>query len=126
MSQNNSLLRFKSKQSDPTGEQCTTCGELFRIPLLVTMFQKSETEEYYACPKCLSKVANLQVIPDSKKVEILEDRSSKHEKTFIPIGKKIEKPDKCTHQLGYLKNRAKNEPIPEECLTCSKMIECMY
>ena len=32
----------------------------------------------------------------------------------------------CAHHLGYLKRRPKNTPIPEECLTCSKMIECMY
>jgi hypothetical protein len=93
---------------------------------MAMMFQKSETEEYYACPKCLSKVADLQVIPESKKAETLEDSSSKNEKTSIPIESKIEKPDKCAHQLGYLKNRGKNEPIPEECLTCGKMIECIY
>jgi len=126
MNQNNSLSRFKGKQPDPTVEQCTTCGELFGIPLLAKMSQKSETEEYYACPKCLSKVAHLQVISDSKKVETLGDSSSKYEKNSVPIGSKIEKPDKCTHQLGYLKNRAKDEPIPEECLICGKMIECIY
>jgi hypothetical protein len=32
---------------------------------------------------------------------------------------------KCTHFLGYLKKRSKEAPIPDECLTCDKMIECM-
>ena len=31
---------------------------------------------------------------------------------------------KCKHYCGYLKNRNKAEEIPEECLTCEKLIQC--
>ena len=31
----------------------------------------------------------------------------------------------CLHEFGYLKNRPKNKPIPDECLTCPKMIQCL-
>ena len=31
----------------------------------------------------------------------------------------------CNHFLGYMRKRAKDMPIPDECLTCSRMIECM-
>jgi len=34
-------------------------------------------------------------------------------------------PQNCPHYLGYLKERAKNTPIPNECLTCPETIKCM-
>jgi len=34
-------------------------------------------------------------------------------------------PQNCPHYLGYLKERAKNTPIPDECLTCPEVTKCM-
>ena len=31
----------------------------------------------------------------------------------------------CAHHFGYLKKRPKDTPIPEACLTCKKMIQCL-
>ena len=31
----------------------------------------------------------------------------------------------CTHYLGYLKQRQKQQEIPSECLTCEHVIKCM-
>jgi hypothetical protein len=30
----------------------------------------------------------------------------------------------CSHYLGYLKDRDKSDEIPENCLTCEKLIQC--
>ncbi len=40
---------------------------------------------------------------------------------------KLEEEDKegCQYFLGYLNQRDKNEPIPENCIGCSKVLECM-
>jgi len=35
------------------------------------------------------------------------------------------RPQNCRHYLGYLKERTKNTPIPDECLTCPEAIKCM-
>jgi hypothetical protein len=35
-------------------------------------------------------------------------------------------PENCQHQFGYLSRRSKGEEIPEECLLCDKLVECMY
>jgi len=35
------------------------------------------------------------------------------------------KAEKCSHHFGYLNQRSKGQKIPEECLTCQKVIECM-
>jgi len=31
----------------------------------------------------------------------------------------------CPHHFGYLKEHPKNIPIPNECLTCTKIMECL-
>lgn len=57
------------------------------------------------------------------------DISEEEEKaSTVAVRKKEESESdevKCGHFLGYLKKRPKNTPIPDECLTCSKMIECL-
>ncbi|MEM2971570.1 MAG: hypothetical protein QW270_04010 [Candidatus Bathyarchaeia archaeon] len=32
---------------------------------------------------------------------------------------------RCTHFFGYLSKRSAKDKIPEECLTCGKIVECM-
>ena len=31
----------------------------------------------------------------------------------------------CPESFGYLSNRPKDEPIPQKCLVCSRMVDCM-
>jgi hypothetical protein len=33
---------------------------------------------------------------------------------------------KCSHFFGYLNKRQKGAPIPEQCLICAKMLDCLY
>jgi len=35
------------------------------------------------------------------------------------------RPSGCPHYFGYLKQHPKNTPIPNECLTCTKIMECL-
>ncbi len=100
--------------------KCEACGEEFEKPVLATVSSGYVVKEYYACPRCLSKVGEV------------ESRESKEEKKDQSLGKEVkieldasEEGETCSHELGYLKKRPKNTPIPEECLTCNKMIECL-
>ncbi len=34
-------------------------------------------------------------------------------------------PSGCSHHFGYLKEHPRNTPIPNECLTCAKIMECL-
>lgn len=34
-------------------------------------------------------------------------------------------PQNCQHQFGYLSQRSEGEEIPEECMLCEKLLECM-
>ena len=72
---------------------------------------------FYVCPYCMSKL----------------DATTEQESTpKPPVKKPVEAPEtnktgpqNCPHYLGYLKERAKNTPIPNECLTCPETIKCM-
>ena len=107
--------------------RCNTCNKEFKTPLFAVISSGYLMEEYYACPRCLSKVGNTET---SKTLEAEEIEEEKPEDTLaqkikIELEEKTESPAACSHHLGYLKQRPKNTPIPEECLTCTKMIECM-
>jgi DNA-directed RNA polymerase subunit RPC12/RpoP len=106
------------------GSTCSACGEVFDEPLLAMVFSDSLVEEYYACPKCLSKVRSVE----RRESFDVDDAGDAEE--VNALGSQVEGAAAdsagCAHHLGYLKVRPKNTSIPEECLTCSKMIECMY
>ncbi|MEM3641113.1 MAG: hypothetical protein QW468_04375 [Candidatus Bathyarchaeia archaeon] len=105
------LLRFK----------CERCGEEFQKPLLATVSSAYSTQRYFACPRCLTKV---DLVKESRGEEKREEEHSAREKAKP---KEIPKSDdvKCAHFLGYLRRRSKDTPIPDDCLTCEKMIECL-
>ena len=118
-----SSLRYESGSpvlATHESSRCSTCGEEFKAPLLAMVSSGVLIEEYYACPKCLSKVGSYE----RKKVEV-EETEEEEESLEMEVEEKVEETVVCTHHLGYLKRRSKNTPVPEECLTCSKMIDCM-
>jgi len=53
-----------------------------------------------------------------------EEKNEKDEPLVKPAEKEEKGSSKCPHHFGYLANRPKNASIPEECLTCQKMLEC--
>jgi len=44
--------------------------------------------------------------------------------TEAPIKTEETRPPDCLHYLGYLRFIPKYKSIPEECLTCRKVVEC--
>jgi DNA-directed RNA polymerase subunit RPC12/RpoP len=103
--------------------KCGTCGEEYKAPLFAVVSSGFLSEEYYACPKCLSKVG---VVEQPKTIEADEEEveEDKAEPFAMGVAPKMDDAVACAHQFGYLKRRPKNTPIPEECFTCTKMIDC--
>lgn len=101
--------------------RCDGCRSEFHKPLLATVSSHGRVQIYYACPRCLTKVDDVE---EHRSRENREDSFS-----VEPIkkagGAKAEVEVRCHHFVGYLKKRAKDAPIPDECLTCNRMIECM-
>ena len=104
---------------------CNVCGEEYANPLLTELVSGDHAEEYYACPRCLTKVGEVErqdrlEVDEAggEEAEESADVQAEHE----PV-KPADAPG-CPYYLGYLKKRQKNSPIPENCFTCTKMIEC--
>lgn len=101
--------------------RCEGCHSEFHKPLLATVSSRGSVQTYYACPRCLSKVYDVRHDrnEESKTVSVSLEPANK-----VAVAKH-EADVKCQHFVGYLKKREKDTPIPDECLTCEKMIECM-
>ena len=102
------------------GFKCNECGEEFQKPILATVSSNVNVHKYFACPRCLTEVSNIK---DQEDVESSETVFPKREVKKAVA--KLEESVECNHFMGYLKQRPKNTPFPEECLTCSKMIDCL-
>jgi hypothetical protein len=118
---NSSTILKEIESSSNKGEiVCNCCEKRFNNPLLATFASDDSSEKYYACPKCLSKISEIEPKKPEKRIvspELEIPQSSKETS---------EGDGKCSHFLGYLNRRAKNIPIPEACLTCEDMIKCLY
>ncbi|MEM3627933.1 MAG: hypothetical protein QXJ11_06590 [Candidatus Bathyarchaeia archaeon] len=101
------------------GYHCDGCHETFQRPLLATDSSGGRVHVYYACPRCLSKVD----VKERGRSEEREESRAIAEKAKKVIGEQASVG--CKHFLGYLRKRPKNTPIPDECLTCERMIECL-
>jgi len=99
---------------------CGECGKTFQRPLLATVSTSNQTQTYYACPRCMTKVESF---PSPSK-------ENEEEAPVLTVEQRKLRPEpedeaKCEHFFGYLNKRQKNTPFPDECLTCARMVECM-
>lgn len=77
-------------------------------------------QKYYACPHCMTEVKE----SDSSENDEGE-RTMASLKQLKPSAAEGKTSADCEHFFGYLKKRKKDTPIPEECLMCGRMIECL-
>lgn len=100
---------------------CDGCERTFQRPIFATVSTSGQIQKYYACPRCMTKVNNIKA-PESDREEITSTSMMEPKK----LDAEFENMAKCKHFFGYLKKRQKETPIPEECLTCVKMFECLF
>jgi hypothetical protein len=60
----------------------------------------------------------------------LKTQKTEIEKTIIDFKEKTlaessPKAQGCIHHLGYLSERSKKEKIPDECIVCENIVQCM-
>ncbi len=104
------------------GYSCSKCGRSFTEPIELTVQADGSHETYCACPHCFSKVSVKE-----RKMERTETPLNASKKHSMNKDNDIEqnKPAGCAHFLGYLKTRPKGSPIPDECLLCAAIMNCM-
>lgn len=108
---------FREHTDDCT---CDECGTTYNKPLLAMNTSNGSDEQYYACPRCLTKVSKAETRQKEEAHETAPIRNLKE------AGPMLQNEVKCQHFPGYLKKRPKDMPIPDGCLTCTKMVECLY
>jgi len=107
------------------------CGRVFANPIIVQDLTSKNEPSYSACPYCLTEI----VIEEDSEVEE-EKRTLKKKRAIIEKAKaqppKLKpaeqlslKEQGCPYHFGYLSQRSRKEEIPEECMTCKKIVECM-
>jgi hypothetical protein len=75
----------------------------------------------------MTSSSRLNVLLEKVKNLISGQRKEKKEETAAKsLAKKEKSASSCPHRFGYLASRSKNAPIPQECLTCQKILECMH
>jgi len=113
-------------------DSCVRCGRVVSTPVRLTdLSHKPSEETYYACPFCFSRLD----IEDAAEhlehshsgsissISSIEGSSSRREKSG---GKRVEATIvNCSHGFGYLKSRPKDAVIPDECLICPRILQCM-
>jgi DNA-directed RNA polymerase subunit RPC12/RpoP len=109
-----------TSETSQTGFTCDECGGAFKRPILATISMTDHKKTYYACPRCMTKVH------DTTRSENREaEKTAFSNREDRRPAARLETNVKCEHFFGYLNKRQRDMQIPDECLTCSKMVECL-
>jgi hypothetical protein len=103
--------------------QNVSCKRTFNTPLKTFNLQLSPTESYSSCPFCLTEIK----IPQKPIESQLENRQSDVDQRASKekADKNNDTLTKCHFHPGYLSERTSKENIPDDCLVCKDIIECM-
>ncbi len=99
---------------------CDGCGRTYKKPIVARVSTPGHVQTYSACPHCMTEVYDTN-FPET---EGKEEPSSPVQPYRRP--EKASSEAKCDHFFGFLSKRAKGTPVPEHCLTCDRMVECLY
>jgi len=109
------------------------CGRIFPEPVRLTdLSHRPQEETYYACPFCFSRLNVDGILGDSDhfggKTHVGAEFAASASKGKASKKQSEEKMTAvlgCPHQFGYLRSRSKGSEIPDTCLTCPKILQCM-
>lgn len=101
-------------------DSCERCGRSVSTPVRLTDLSRRPVEEtYYACPFCFSRL-NIEDVAEHFEHSHGREKSGKSDKRQVAVVA-----SNCLHEFGYLRSRPKDSGIPDECLTCSRILQCM-
>jgi hypothetical protein len=99
------------------------CKKVFNAPLKALNLQDESAEPYSACPYCLTPIVEEKIEINWKHEKEQEDTSQAKEKE--KSSKNKEKPADCHYHFGYLSEREQKGQIPDECVVCQDIVDCM-
>jgi len=83
--------------------------------------QQHSLELYTACPYCLTEATDAFAEKSNKPEKTVKETILRKEKTAL----NKENSADCHYHFGCLSEREKKEQIPDECLSCIDILECM-
>lgn len=97
------------------------CGKVFAKPLTTLNLQQSSKESYNACPYCLTEIT----VKENESENPPEKSGTKA--TFLneTPNRNQENANNCKYHFGFVSEREKSQQIPEECMLCAEIMECM-
>ena len=102
-----------------TGLTCDKCGKALQKPIQARVLTGAGVQTYSACPYCMTRVYAAEAgKEENREPEILRKGSS--ELSAQPVSDSA-----CGHFFGYLNKRQRGTPIPEPCMVCTKMVDCL-
>ena len=106
--------------------QNPSCKKSFTAPLKTLNLQENQAEPYFACPFCLTKIKIVEEpLKTEEKPEEIEQPKISQAETKENVAKNGDKPSGCHYHSGYLSERSSKEQIPDECLVCKDIVDCM-
>ncbi|MCL5950018.1 MAG: hypothetical protein M1490_06030 [Candidatus Bathyarchaeota archaeon] len=87
--------------------------------------QENPAEPYFACPFCLTKT---EIVEEPQKIDEKPEEIAQTKISQVEIKEKNksgDKPSGCRYHIGYLSERSSKEQIPDECLVCKDIVDCM-
>jgi hypothetical protein len=127
-----SSTKKKEPIAEGNGHKCPNplCGKVFTNPLKAENLGSKNVGTYYACPYCLTEITLEKGSADVEEKEDLKVKEIKTKKSTRPSVEKEPTQSRptvqgCSQYFGYLSKRSSKEKIPEECITCEKIVQCM-
>lgn len=97
------------------------CGKVFDKPLQTINLQQNSDTPYNSCPYCFTEIT----LPESEIENPSEESFTEIELDKEESAEVLEETIICNHHLGYLKEKELKQQIPEECILCTRVIDCM-
>jgi len=107
--------------------QNPSCRKSFAKPLKAVNLSLENPEPYLACPHCLTDITIKRDPSTAETKPLLDAEVLKTAKNRLGEEKNAPRQKKtgCSHHFGYLSERSSKEEIPEECMACAEIVNCM-
>lgn len=110
-----------------------SCGKVFHNPLKAKNVGIKPVQAFEACPYCLTEIVinasslatEEESMPEMRRTITGEARENASGPILTPKSTPTIASAKCAHELGYLSKRTSKESIPEECIMCTSIVQCM-
>ena len=107
--------------------QNPSCRKSFAKPLKAVNLSLETSGPYLACPHCLKDITIQGSSPTTETESFPCSEALKTTRESLGKEKNAPQPAKtrCAHHFGYLSERSSKEEIPEECIACAEIVNCM-